>query len=109
MEEVAELTPTFAGVTYERLEGYKSLQWPVAKDGTDEPLLYHGERRFRFPDGKASFHPLEYVPPSEEKNETYDLHLNNGRLLEHFEQGNMSYRVPGVKEITPERFRRGFA
>jgi formate dehydrogenase major subunit len=37
-------------------------------------------------------------------NSTYDLHLNNGRLLEHFEQGNMSYRVPGVKEITPTNF-----
>ena len=40
-----------AGVTYERLEGYKSLQWPVAEDGTDQPLLYTKE--FKFPDGKA--------------------------------------------------------
>jgi formate dehydrogenase major subunit len=44
------------------------------------------------------------VGPSEETNSTYDLHLNNGRLLEHFEQGNMSFRIPGVKEITPENF-----
>lgn len=102
MAEVAGLTPTFAGVTYERLEGYKSLQWPVHADGTDTPLLYTEE--FPFPDGKAQFHPLEYVPPSEEANEIYDLHVNNGRLLEHFEQGNMTYRVPGVKEITPSIF-----
>ena len=40
MDEIASLTPMFAGVTYERLEGYKSLQWPVAADGTDQPLLY---------------------------------------------------------------------
>ncbi len=104
MDEVASLTPTLAGVSYERLEGYKSLQWPVAKDGKDEPLLYAGETTFPFPDGKASFHPLEYVPPSEEQSETYDLHVNNGRLLEHFEQGNMSYRIPGIREITPEVF-----
>lgn len=105
MEEIASLTPTLAGVSYERLEGYKSLQWPVAKDGKDEPCLYLGdETTFPFPDGKASFHPLEYVPPSEERNETYDLHLNNGRLLEHFEQGNLSYRVPGITEITPSVF-----
>jgi formate dehydrogenase major subunit len=39
-QEIASLTPLFAGVTYERLEGYKSLHWPVAPDGTDEPLLY---------------------------------------------------------------------
>jgi len=104
MEEIAGLTPTLEGVSYERLDGYKSLQWPVAKDGSDQPLLYEGEREFPFPDGKASFHPLVYVPPSEERNETYDLHLNNGRLLEHFEQGNLSYRVPGINEITPHVF-----
>ena len=40
MDEIASLTPMFAGVNYERLEGYKTLQWPVAADGTDQPLLY---------------------------------------------------------------------
>ena len=102
MDEVARLTPTFAGVSYKRLEGYKSLQWPVAKDGTDTPLCYVD--KFPFPDGKARFWPLEYVPPSEEQNDRYDLHLNNGRLLEHFEQGSMTYRSPGIKEIAPETF-----
>ncbi len=104
MEEVARLTPTLAGVTYERLEGYKSLQWPVAKDGTDSPLLYAGEKAFPLPGGRATFWPLEYVAPSEEVNATYDLHLNNGRVLEHFEQGNMTYRVPGIKAMTPSTF-----
>jgi len=102
MVEVARLTPTLAGVTYERLEGYKSLQWPVAKDGSDQPLLYTKE--FPLPGGKATFFPLEYVPPSEEVNETYDLHLNNGRLLEHFEQGNMSNQIAGIKAMTPTTF-----
>ncbi|HZL26355.1 MAG TPA: formate dehydrogenase subunit alpha [Acidobacteriaceae bacterium] len=102
MDEVARLTPTFAGVTYERLEGYKSLQWPVAKDGSDQPLLYTQD--FPLPGGKATFFPLEYVVPSEEVNTTYDLHLNNGRLLETFEQGNMTDRVPGIKAMTPGTF-----
>jgi formate dehydrogenase major subunit len=102
MVEVARLTPTLAGVTYERLEGYKTLQWPVAKDGTDTPLCY--TEKFPFPDGKARFWPLEYVGPSEEQNDQYDLHLNNGRLLEHFEQGSMTYRSPGIKHITPDTF-----
>jgi formate dehydrogenase major subunit len=102
MDEVAKLTPHFAGVTYERLEGYKSLQWPVAEDGTDTPFCY--AEKFPFPDGKAKFFPLEYVPPSEEVSETFDLHLNNGRLLEHFEQGSMTYRSPGIREITPTNF-----
>jgi formate dehydrogenase major subunit len=102
MDECAKLTPHFAGVSYERLEGYKSLQWPVAADGTDQPLLY--TEKFALPDGKATFFPLEYQPPSEEVTSTYDLHVNNGRLLEHFEQGNMTMRVKGVQEITPQNF-----
>jgi formate dehydrogenase major subunit len=102
MDEVARLTPLFAGVSYERLEGYNSLQWPVAKDGTDTPLLF--TEKFPFPDGKARFFPVDYVPPSEEQNEDFDLHLNNGRLLEHFEQGSMTYRTAGIKEMTPNVF-----
>jgi len=102
MDEVARLTPIFAGVTYERLEGYKSLLWPVAEDGTDTPVCYVD--KFPFPDGKARFYPLEYQPPSEERSATYDLHLNNGRLLEHFEQGSMTYRSAGIKEMTPRTF-----
>ena len=60
MAEAASLTPLFAGVNYERLEGYKSLQWPVAEDGSDQPLLF--TKGFPFEDGKAKFFPLEWVP-----------------------------------------------
>jgi formate dehydrogenase major subunit len=102
MDEAAKLTPHFAGVSYERLEGYKTLQWPVKADGTDTPLLY--TEKFALADGKATFFPLEYQPPSEEVSDTYDLHLNNGRLLEHFQQANMTVRVPGIHAITPENF-----
>ena len=102
MAEVASLTPMFAGVSYERLEGFDSLQWPVHADGTDTPLLF--TEGFPFPDKKAKFHPVDYVPPSESVSSEFDLHLNNGRLLEHFEQGSMTYRTVGIKEITPESF-----
>ena len=102
MHEAASLSPMFAGVTYDRLAGYKTLQWPVAADGTDQPLLY--TEKFHFPDGKAKFHPLEHQAPKEVEDEEYDLHLNNGRLLEHFHEGNMTYRVPGIHEETPDRW-----
>jgi len=102
MDEVASLTPMFAGVSYERLEGYRSLQWPVAKDGTDTPLLF--KDKFPFDDGKAKFHPIEWIEPSEETTAEFDLHLNNGRLLEHFEQGSMTYRTAGIKRMTPRTF-----
>lgn len=102
MDEAASLVPIFAGVSYERLEGYKSLQWPVAADGSDQPLLF--TKGFPFPDGKAKFSPVEWQEPCERRNEEFDLHLNNGRLLEHFEAGNMTFRSPGIMRETPNQF-----
>ena len=102
MDENASLTPLFAGVRYDRLEGYKSLQWPVAADGTDEPLLY--TKNFAFPDGKARLFPMKWVGPTDAQDDEFDLHLNNGRLLEHFHEGNLTYRVDGIREKTPDVF-----
>jgi formate dehydrogenase major subunit len=101
-EEIASLTPIFAGVTYERLEGFKSLQWPVASDGTDSPLLY--TKQFAFPDGKARLFPLSFTESTDQPNLEFDLHLNNGRLLEHFHEGNLTYRVEGIRQKTPDTF-----
>jgi formate dehydrogenase major subunit len=100
--EIASLTPLFAGVTYERLEGYKSLQWPVAADGTDEPLLY--TKKFAFPDGKARLFPISMTATTDQPNEEFDLHLNNGRLLEHFHEGRMTYETGGILKMTPDTF-----
>lgn len=102
MDEVASLTPLFAGVTYDRLEGYRSLQWPVAADGSDQPLLYTQE--FFFPDGKARLFPLKWLEAAEQPDAEFDLHLNNGRLLEHFHEGNLTYRTEGIREKTPDTF-----
>jgi formate dehydrogenase major subunit len=102
MAEIAALTPMFAGVSYDRLEGYKTLQWPVAADGSDQPLLYTKE--FAFPDGKARLFPLHWVEAPEQPDAEFDLHLNNGRLLEHFHEGNLTYRTAGIREKTPDTF-----
>ena len=93
MDEAASLATYFAGVSYERLEGFNSLVWPVAKDGTDSPLLF--TEKFAFPDGKAQLIPVDWITPYE-AGEEYDLHLNNGRLLEHFHEGNMTYKSEGL-------------
>jgi formate dehydrogenase major subunit len=100
--EIASLTPLFAGVSYERLEGYKSLQWPVAADGTDEPLLY--TKQFAFSDGKARLFAISVSKPTDPTDAEFDLHLNNGRLLEHFHEGNLTYRVEGIREKVPDTF-----
>ncbi len=102
MDEIASLAPIFAGVNYKRLEGYKSLQWPVAPDGTDEPLLY--TEQFHFPDGKARLFPVSWTGPVDQPDSEYDLHLNNGRLLEHFHEGNLTYRTEGIRQKSPDVF-----
>ncbi|WLV25605.1 formate dehydrogenase subunit alpha [Aciduricibacillus chroicocephali] len=101
MDEAASLTPLFRGVSYDLLEGYNSLQWPVNADGTDTPLLY--TEGFHFPDGKAKLYALDYENHYD-TDEEYDLHINNGRLLEHFHEGNMTYKVPGLAHEQPNSF-----
>ncbi|MFC4769764.1 formate dehydrogenase subunit alpha [Effusibacillus consociatus] len=101
MDEIASLCPIFEGVSYKRLENWDSLIWPVKKDGTDEPLLY--TERFNFPDGKARFSLVEYVPPVEFPKE-FDLNVNNGRLLEHFHEGNMTNKSKGIQYKVPDVF-----
>nr|WP_144461310.1 formate dehydrogenase subunit alpha [Siminovitchia fortis] len=101
MEEAAKLAPLFAGVRYELLEGYNTLQWPVKEDGTDSPLLFTDG--FPFPDKKARLFPVKWTTPLEYE-EKYDIHLNNGRLLEHFHEGNLTYRSKGISSKTPSVF-----
>ncbi|MDR7316462.1 formate dehydrogenase subunit alpha [Brevibacillus nitrificans] len=101
MDEIASLAPIYAGVSYDRLEGWDSLHWPVQKNGADEPLLY--KERFNFPDGKARLSLVEYIPPVEYPSE-FDLTLNNGRLLEHFHEGNMTNKSKGIQYKLPEVF-----
>ena len=102
MAELASLTPLYAGASFERLEGYNTLQWPVAPDGVDSPILYLDG--FAFPDKKARFYPVSFREPMEQPDAEFDLFLNNGRILEHFHEGNMTDRVGGIHEQTPERY-----
>ena len=99
LAEAAALTPLFAGATYARLAGYRSLCWPVAADGTDTPLLYTD--RFHFPDGRARLYPLAWTEPTDQPDAEYDLHLNTGRTLEHFHTGNQTRRSAGLTALVP--------
>ncbi|MCE4957393.1 formate dehydrogenase subunit alpha [Macrococcoides caseolyticum] len=101
MDEIASLTPIYSGVNYDRLEGFNSLQWPVHEDGSDSPLLF--TEGFPFEDKKARFFPVDWTEPTEYEAQ-YDIHVNNGRLLEHFHEGNMTYQVKGLAMETPEAF-----
>jgi formate dehydrogenase major subunit len=100
-EEACELTDLMMGATYDRLAGYKSLQWPVMEDGTDSPSLYLDG--FPLEHGKARLWPVDWTEPLCFPDE-YDLELNNGRLLEHFHEGNMTQRVAGIARKVPHTF-----
>ncbi len=100
MDEIARVTPSYAGVSYDRLEGFNSLQWPVNKDGKDTPILYIDG--FNFENKKAKLYPL--IDNYFKEDEVYDLHVNNGRLLEHFHEGNMTYQTEMIKYKVPRAF-----
>ncbi|MCL6633159.1 MAG: formate dehydrogenase subunit alpha [Alicyclobacillus herbarius] len=102
LDEACALTDLMVGVRWNRLEGYNSLLWPVLPDGRDTPLLYVDG--FPFPDGKARLHPPTWRNPVLEPDATYDLHLNNGRMLEHFHEGNLTYRVRGIRSKVPTTY-----
>lgn len=94
MLEVARLTPHFAGVTYERL-GRRGLQWPVAPDGTDAPILY--EDVFETEDGRAYFAALPYKAPGDAADGEFPLILVTGRRLQHYNAGTMTRRTGNIE------------
>ena len=93
MNEVADLTPDWAGVRYPRI-GRSGLQWPVAADGTDSPTLY--AERFEHPNGLAHLAALPYKPPGSEVSEDFPIVLITGRRLQHYNAGTMTRRTANL-------------
>ena len=100
MEEIASLTPSYGGISYERLDD-GGLQWPCpTKDHPGTPIL-HSER-FARSNGKGRFIPLEYKPPMELPDAEYPLVLTTGRSLYHFHTGTLTRRVNGLNILRGE-------
>jgi formate dehydrogenase alpha subunit len=107
--EMRSLTPSYAGMTYERLEKPEGLHWPCpTEDHPGTPILHIG--KCSHPDGMGVMHPIEWKPPAEVPDEEYPLILTTGRCLFHWHTGSMTRRsahldaeVPtGWIEINPE-------
>jgi len=93
MAEIAELTPTFTGVSYEKLDRLGSLQWPCndrAPEGT--PTMHVRE----FVRGKGRFYVTEYVPTDERTTSRYPLILTTGRVLTQYNVGAQTRRTANV-------------
>ncbi len=99
MQEMASLTPSYGGISYERLER-GSLQWPCPSEDHPGTQILHTER-FATPSGKGKFMPLTYRKSAEEVDEQYPLLLTTDRSLYHF-HGTMTRRVFGLNILEKE-------
>ncbi len=99
MEEIAALTPIYAGVSHQRLLNGETLQWPVKdRKHPGTPILHVGQ----FSRGRGQFSPIEHVPPAELPDKEYPIILSTGRVLYHWHGGQMTRRSKGLLEIYPE-------
>ena len=97
-EEIRQVTPSYAGITYARLEE-GGLQWPCPT--TDHPgtvYLHRGQ----FSRGKGAFFAIDHRDPAEMPDADYPLVMTTGRLLYQYHTGTMSRRAPGLEGKAPE-------
>jgi formate dehydrogenase alpha subunit len=97
-DEMKSLTPSYAGMSYARLEG-AGLQWPCpSADHPGTPVLHTQ----RFARGLGLFSPVDYRPPAEGTDAEYPFLLSTGRILFHWHGGTLSRRSPGLNWLAPE-------
>ena len=97
MEEIARLTPSYGGISYERLEK-SGLQWPCpTREHPGTPILHTKQ----FTRGKGRFIPLEYRPPAELPDSEYPLILSTGRCLYQYHT-SMTLKVRGLNILRGE-------
>ncbi len=100
MEEIGKVTPSYGGITYDRIDRV-GIHWPCPdRDHPGTPILHKGS----FARGKGKFSIVEYIPPAELPDEEYPLLLSTGRILYQYHTGTMTRKVRGLEEIAPECF-----
>ncbi len=100
MEEIAQVTPSYGGISYDRIEK-EGLHWPCPDaNHPGTPILHIGQ----FPKGRGQFHAIDYIPPNELPDDEYPLALTTGRLIYHYHTGTMTRKTKGLNEKAPENF-----
>ena len=101
MQEINRLTPSYGGITYERLEELGSLQWPCPNtEHAGTQYLHKGQ----FTKGKGTFFALPYKPPAELPDDEFPFTLTTGRLMFHFHTGTMTRRSDKLVNEVPEAY-----
>jgi len=93
MDEIARATPTFAGVSYRKLEELGSVQWPCNERAPQGTPIMHSDG---FVIGKGRFTITEYVPTDERSSRRYPLLLTTGRILSQYNVGAQTRRTENV-------------
>ena len=98
--EMAALTPSYAGITYERIEK-TGLQWPCpTRDHPGTAFLHEG----RFTRGPGLMHAIRHRPPAEVPDQEYPFVLSTGRTLYHYNIGNMTRKSAAISQKEGENF-----
>ncbi len=99
-EEIRKVTPSYAGISYARIDT-QGLHWPCpTEDHPGVPILHVGQ----FTSGKGVFHGIDWIPPAEQADDEYPLYLTTGRVLYHYHTGTMTMKSEGLNERVPEGF-----
>jgi formate dehydrogenase major subunit/formate dehydrogenase alpha subunit len=98
--ELASVTPSYGGITYDRIE-VEGLHWPCpSAEHPGTPILHTQQ----FTRGKGLFHAIDWIPPGEITDEEYPFSLTTGRILYHYHTGTMTMKTEGLNERAPESF-----
>ena len=98
--EIAKVTPSYAGMNYQRLNKPEALHWPCpAADHPGTPILHR--EKFAHPDGLGVFFACAYKPPAEVPDASYPLILTTGRCLWHWHTGTMTRRSKDLEAEEP--------
>jgi len=100
LDEIAELTPTFKGVSQQKLDELGSVQWPCNDEHPSGTPTMHIDEFVR---GKGKFFITEYVPTTEKVNAKYPLILTTGRILSQYNVGAQTRRTNNVAWHTEDR------
>jgi len=100
MDEIALLTPTFAGVSYARLDQLGSIQWPCNADAPNGTPTMHVDQFVR---GKGRFIITQYVATDEKVTRKFPLILTTGRILSQYNVGAQTRRTENVRWHAEDR------
>jgi len=101
MAEIASLTPSYGGITYDRLDQLGSIQWPCPNVDHPGTVYLHKAAIAR---GKGLFKAIEYKPSNELPDAEYPFVLTTGRVLYHYHTRTMTGKVAGLNALSPESF-----